>query len=161
MKVVAVVGTKKTGKTTLVESLVRSLKRYGHVGTIKNMQNHPVDKGDTKRHFEAGAEEVLGLGKQKIKITRKGNLESAILELNEDGMDFVIVEGFKSSNLPKIVLGGINVPNTLCHVEITPLNVVLLKKLTDLIISLDDYKPGKKKSSEDDNLEPALKKSII
>ena len=161
MKVVAVVGTKKTGKTTLVESLVRSLKRYGHVGTIKNMQSHPVDKGDTKRHFEAGAEEVLGLGKQKIKITRKESLESALLELNEDGMDFVIVEGFKSSNLPKIVLGGINVLNTLCHVE-TPLNETLLKNLTDLIISLEDYNPvNKEKSSEDDNLEPTLGKSIV
>ncbi len=152
MKVIAVVGTKKTGKTTLVESLVRSLKKYGRVGTIKNMQTHPVDKGDTKRHFEAGADEVLGLGKQKIKITPRGSLESALLELDEDGMDFVIVEGFKSSNLPKIVLGGIDVPNTLYHVEINKLNEAQLKKLTDLIISLRDYKPiGKENLSKDDN----------
>ncbi|HQE71937.1 MAG TPA: molybdopterin-guanine dinucleotide biosynthesis protein MobB, partial [Methanothrix soehngenii] len=54
MKVIAVVGTKKTGKTTLVEALVRSLAKHGKVGTVKNMVDHPVDRGDTKRHFDAG-----------------------------------------------------------------------------------------------------------
>lgn len=45
MKVIAVVGTKKTGKTTLVEALVRSLAKHGKVGTVKNMVDHPVDRG--------------------------------------------------------------------------------------------------------------------
>ena len=147
MKVVAVVGTKKTGKTTLIESLIRSLKKYGQIGTIKNMQNHTIDKGDTKRHFEAGADEVIGLGKEKIKITRKESLESAILELEEDGMDFVIVEGFKSSSLPKIVLGDINLPNTICRLEITQLNTALLKELIALVISLEEYSPDDKEET--------------
>lgn len=56
MKVISVVGTKKTGKTTLVCVLVAALSKYGRVGTIKNMVSHSVDKGDTKRHFDAGAD---------------------------------------------------------------------------------------------------------
>ena len=60
MKVIAVVGTKKTGKTTLVTKLVQLLKRHGKVGTIKNMPHHPFeDEGDTKRHFDAGADVVV------------------------------------------------------------------------------------------------------
>ena len=62
MKVISVVGTKKTGKTTLVAALVSSLAKHGRVGTIKNMVTHPVDRGDTKRHFDAGADVVIGLG---------------------------------------------------------------------------------------------------
>ena len=64
MKVISVVGTKKTGKTTLVTALVASLAKHGRVGTIKNMAGHTVDRGDTKRHFDAGADVVIGLGRR-------------------------------------------------------------------------------------------------
>jgi len=138
MKVVAIVGTKKSGKTTVAEALIRSLRDYGLVGTIKNMQDHPVDKGDTRRHFEAGAEVVIGLGDRQIKVTRKGNLELALTELQKDGMDFAIVEGFKFSNLPKIVLGGIDVPNKLCSIAITDLDEMLIKDLTELVLQTKD-----------------------
>ncbi len=56
MKAIAVVGTKKTGKTTLVTALVSSLAKHGKVGTIKSMIDHPVDQGDTKSNFDAGAD---------------------------------------------------------------------------------------------------------
>ena len=139
MKVIAVVGTKKTGKTTLVTALVKSLIRYGRVGTIKNMAGHPIDHGDTKRHFDAGAEEVIGLGESQLKVTRRGSLESALAELQKDGMDFVIVEGFKSSSLPKIVLGNIDVTNMLERVALSDLNEGLIDNLIKAILSLDDY----------------------
>ncbi|MCJ7445566.1 MAG: molybdopterin-guanine dinucleotide biosynthesis protein B [Methanotrichaceae archaeon] len=139
MKVVAVVGTKKTGKTTLVEILIKSLRSYGRVGTIKNMQAHPVDKGDTRKHFEAGAEIVIGLGDRQIKITRRRNLQSALAELQKDGIDFVVIEGFKYSSLPKIVLGGIDVPNTLRHITIKELNEALVGDLTRLVLQTEDY----------------------
>jgi molybdopterin-guanine dinucleotide biosynthesis protein MobB len=138
MKVVAIVGTKKSGKTAVAKAMIRSLKNYGRVGTIKNMQDHLVDRGDTRRHFEAGAEVVIGLGDRQIKVTRKGNLESALAELQKDGMDFVIVEGFKSSNLPKIVLGGIDVTNKLCSIAITDLDGKLIKDLTELVLQIKD-----------------------
>lgn len=144
MKVISVVGTKKTGKTTLVSALVRSLKGYGKVGTIKNMAGHPVDQGDTRRHFEAGADEVIGLGDGQIKVTRGGTLASALSELQEDGMDFVLVEGFKGSSLPKIVLGEIDLPGTLRKVSLSDLNESLIEELTSLILALDDYSTGDK-----------------
>lgn len=142
MKVIAVVGTKKTGKTTLVTALVGSLAKYGRVGTIKNMAHHPVDRGDTKRHFDAGADEVMGLGEARLKVTRdRGNLESSLAELEKDGMDYVVVEGFKQSRLPKIVMADIDVPNTLRKVKVSEINEGLIGDLTELILGLDDYRP--------------------
>jgi molybdopterin-guanine dinucleotide biosynthesis protein MobB len=141
MKAVAVVGTKKTGKTTLVTALVRSLKGYGRVATIKNMAGHKVDSGDTMRHFEAGADVTIGIGDAQIKVTRGGNLQCALEELMEDGIDFVLVEGFKESALPKIVLGGIKVSNARRELYISDLDDKMVDELTNLILELEEYQP--------------------
>jgi len=139
MKAIAVVGTKKTGKTTLVAALAKALSKYGRVGTIKNMQGHPVDRGDTRRHFEAGAEVVIGLGEGQLKLKRGGSLESALAELQKEGMDFAVVEGFKHSPLPKIVLGEAEVPYVLRRMSISELDEGLLEELTLLVLGLHDY----------------------
>ncbi len=141
MKVIAVVGTKKTGKTSLVTRLVQSLKIHGKVGTIKNMPHHSFkDEGDTKRHFDAGADVVVGVAKDQVqfKVEREGGLESALKELRFSRVDFAIVEGFKRCDLPKIVLGEIEVSNCLFRVEKSHFDDDLVKKLTDIILSLDD-----------------------
>jgi len=140
MKVISVVGTKKTGKTTLATALVRSLKRHGKVGTIKNMAGHPIDRGDTRRHFDAGADTVIGLGDGQLKLKRGGTLESALAELEREGMDFAIVEGFKQSSLPKIVLGGIRVSNAIRELNIEDLDEALIDELTELVLELEEYK---------------------
>ncbi|NMB86308.1 MAG: molybdopterin-guanine dinucleotide biosynthesis protein B [Methanosaeta sp. PtaB.Bin018] len=140
MKAISVVGTKKTGKTTLVAALVRSLSRYGRVGTVKNMLNHPVDHGDTKRHFDAGADVVIGIGEARLKVTReRGDLDSALSDLQAEGMDFAVVEGFKHSNLQKIVMGDIEVSNCLRRVMLSDLNDALVNELTELVLGLEDY----------------------
>lgn len=117
MKVVAVVGHHKSGKTTLIEALVKALKRYGRVGTVKHMPGHHVDHGDTHRHLMAGADVVVGIGLGQIVVTPDGSLESALEEMKTRGIDFVILEGFKSSRYPKIAIGGIDVPNKICDVH--------------------------------------------
>jgi molybdopterin synthase catalytic subunit len=142
MKAIAVVGTKKTGKTTLVAALAKALSKYGRVGTIKNMQGHPMDRGDTRRHFEAGAEVVIGLGEGQLKLKRGGSLESALAELQKEGMDFAVVEGFKHSPLPKIVLGEAEVPYVLRRMSISELDEGLLEELTLLVLGLHDYQAG-------------------
>jgi len=139
LKIISVVGPKKSGKTSLVEALVRSLKRRGRVGTVKNMPDHPVeDRGDTKRHFDAGAEVVVGVGQDGIffKVARGGGLEEGLEELRRSGVDYAIVEGFKRSDLPKIVLGGIDVSNTVRMVEGTPpFDEDLVEELVELLVS--------------------------
>jgi molybdopterin synthase catalytic subunit len=141
MKVISVVGTKKTGKTTLVAALVRSLAKYGRVGTIKNMVSHPVDRGDTKRHFDAGADVIIGLGEARLKVTReRGDLYSALAELQADGVDYVVVEGFKNSDLPKIVMADIEVANVMRNVRLVDVDDVLVKELTEMIRAMEEYR---------------------
>jgi molybdopterin synthase catalytic subunit len=114
MRIISVVGYKKTGKTTLVEQLIISLKRYGSVGTVKHMQEHSVNtpNTDTWKHIQAGADVVVGVSKSElVKFSHDNNLTRALDELADAGMDFGVVEGFKESTLPKIALGDVEATN--------------------------------------------------
>ncbi len=151
MKAIAVVGTKKTGKTTMVTALVRSLAKHGRVGTIKNMVSHPVDRGDTRCHFDAGADVVIGLGDARLKVTReRGDLDDALCELQANGVDYAVVEGFKYCNLPKILMSDLDVSNVLKKVKLSELNESMVLELTKLIMELEDYRieTNDKKSNE-------------
>lgn len=144
MKVISVVGTKKTGKTTLACLLVASLAKHGKVGTIKNMAGHDVDQGDTRRHYDAGADEVIGLGEARLKVTReRGDLDSALAELERDGMDYVVVEGFKHSSLPKIVMADIEVTNVVRNVRLAEVDSALVEELSGIVMGLEDYSAPK------------------
>jgi molybdopterin synthase catalytic subunit len=139
MKIISVVGTKKTGKTTMVAALVASLAKHGKVGTIKNMAGHPLDRGDTKRHFDAGADVVIGLGEARLKVTREpGDLESALAELEAEGVDYAVVEGFKHSSLPKIVMGDIEVTNVMRRVKLAEVDEALVEELTEMVRAIED-----------------------
>ena len=108
MKVISVVGHKNSGKTTLVSRLVTALSDIGSVGTVKHMAHHrfnPEDT-DTGKHFDAGADVVVGITKDElVTIARDPSLDKALDELADSGMDFAVVEGYKENNLPKVVLG--------------------------------------------------------
>jgi molybdopterin synthase catalytic subunit len=144
LKVISVVGTKKTGKTTLVCALVSELAKHGRVGTIKNMATHPVDRGDTRRHFDAGADVVVGLGQAHLMVRReRGDLDSALMEMEAEGMDYVVVEGFKHSNLAKIVMGDLDAPNTLRRVDLVDLNPELIRELAEMVRHMQDYASAK------------------
>ncbi len=134
MKIVAVVGPHKSGKTSLIEMLVKSLKRYGRVGTIKHMPGHEVDRGDTYRHLKAGADVAVGIGLGQIVVTPEGSLDSALEEMRSRDIEFVILEGFKSSHYPKIVLGGIEVPNKICDID--SINESVVEEIVGRILSL-------------------------
>ena len=144
MKVISIVGTKKTGKTTLVAALVASLAKHGRVGTIKNMAGHPVDQGDTRRHFDAGADVVIGLGEARLKVTReRGDLNSALAELEADGVDYAVVEGFKHSSLPKIVMADIEVTNVVRKVRLAEVDDALVEDLARMVRGMEDYRAEK------------------
>ncbi|HOV51309.1 MAG TPA: molybdopterin-guanine dinucleotide biosynthesis protein B, partial [Methanothrix sp.] len=60
-------------------------------------------------------------------------------DLQAEGMDFAVVEGFKHSNLQKIVMGDIEVSNCLRRVMLSDLNDALVNELTELVLGLEDY----------------------
>lgn len=120
MKVISVVGYKKSGKTALVSALVQKLSGFGTVGTVKHMGEQRLNPAetDTGRHFDAGADMVIGItgtgtvgtgttSTELVSFSRGSDLEDALDMLCDQRFDFAVVEGFKESNLPKIVLGDL------------------------------------------------------
>jgi len=117
MFIVAVVGSKKSGKTTAVETLVKGLTKRGYkVATVKHIPETDftidTEGKDTWRHAKAGAHTVLSVAPNELTVIRKVdttkyNLEQIVTEC-EDDMEVMILEGFKkligqNSTVPKIV----------------------------------------------------------
>ncbi len=120
MKIISVVGYKKTGKTTLVERLVKALREHGTVGTIKHLheQSMHTPNTDTWKHSRAGADVVVGVTPHElVKFSNDNSLDRALTELADEGMDFAVVEGWKDSKLPKIALGEIDVQNIILRLD--------------------------------------------
>jgi molybdopterin-guanine dinucleotide biosynthesis protein MobB len=109
-RLVAIVGKKNSGKTTLVVALVHEMIRRGHrVMSIKH-GSHPFEfdtKGrDTWRHMhEGGAERVVMETPQARVLISQTTQPMGPRELAETYLadaHFVVVEGFKQSDIPKI-----------------------------------------------------------
>lgn len=99
------------GKTTLVEKLVASLRLRGlRVSVLKHAHHHfDIDQPgkDSWRHRQAGAQEVLIASDQRLALMREfsqpdGLSVHQLLAEFRVAVDWVFVEGFKDSNLPKI-----------------------------------------------------------
>ncbi len=107
-KLVAVVGGKHSGKTTVIEHLIAELKRRGyHVGAIKEMVRIPTldtPATETDRYTTAGAEIIAAVPRNETVIFIKKRLRlKEVLSFFKDS-DYVILEGFESEKtLPKII----------------------------------------------------------
>lgn len=111
MNVIGFAGYSGSGKTTLVERLIPVLRLRGlRVSVIKHAHHRfDIDTPgkDTWRHREAGAFEVLVASSRRLALMREYEREAEpmvhhlIAELY-DGVDWVLVEGFKESDLLKI-----------------------------------------------------------
>lgn len=149
MKVISVVGYKKSGKTSVVSALVRNLSGFGTVGTIKHMGEQRLNPAetDTGRHFDAGADMVIGItgteatGTEVVSFSRNLNLEDALDLLCDQGLDFAVVEGFKESNLPKIVIGDL--PNVSNVVFRMPADIDMHEELTTSLVGLSLAQPDR------------------
>ena len=111
MKVVGFAGPSGAGKTTLIEQLIPRLKaRRLRVSVVKHSHHgfesdHPGK--DTWRHREAGAYEVLAVSRERLVLQR--SFEQAeersvhdVLPALHPGVDWVLVEGWRDSDLLKI-----------------------------------------------------------
>jgi len=107
---VAIIGRKHSGKTTLVVRLAAELHRRGHrVMTIKHGAhtfNIDPSSTDTYRHYHEGrAERVAMVAPDKFALVVRWSDEMTAEEIAEKHMadaDIVLCEGFKRSALPKI-----------------------------------------------------------
>jgi len=107
--IVSIVGKSESGKTTLLEKLLKELKARGYrVATVKHTaEKLSFDKPgkDSWRHIQAGSEATLISSPDKavlIKPTKtKISLEQIAHLIGED-YDIILTEGFKVSDAPKI-----------------------------------------------------------
>ena len=111
MKVICIAGYSNSGKTHLIERLIPALKARGlRVSVIKHAHHgFDIDHAgkDTWRHRKAGAYEVLIASAQRLALMREYERERepdmrALLAELDPGVDWVLVEGFKSSDLPRL-----------------------------------------------------------
>lgn len=111
MKVVGFAGYSGSGKTTLVEQLIPALKLRGQRVSVVKHAHHSFDIDhpgkDTWRHREAGAFEVLAASPRRLVLMREletvaeHSVHDLLAHLRAD-VDWVLVEGFKQSDLPKV-----------------------------------------------------------
>lgn len=111
MKVVGFAGYSGSGKTMLVERLIPELKLRGLRVSVVKHAHHTFDIDhpgkDSWRHREAGAFEVVIASDRRLALMREFERPAAptvhqlIAELYE-GVDWVLVEGFKDSDLLKV-----------------------------------------------------------
>ena len=111
MKIVGFAGYSGSGKTMLVEQLIPIFRLQGMRVSVVKHAHHRFDIDhvgkDTYRHREAGAFEVVVASDRRLALIREFeqpaqlSVHQLIAELY-DGVDWVLVEGFKDSDLLKI-----------------------------------------------------------
>jgi len=115
--VIAVVGSKSSGKTTTIEILTQELTKRGYkIAAIKHIpeQNFTIDteRKDTWRFAKSGAKTVISVASNEITTIEKideGNFSLEEVLKKCEGSDVVFLEGFrklvgKNRSIQKIVV---------------------------------------------------------
>lgn len=111
MHVVGFAAWSGSGKTTLLERLVPALKARGRRVSVVKHAHHKfeIDHSgkDTWRHRQAGAFEVVAASAQRLALVREFEQPAtpsvhALIAMLSPEAEWVLVEGFKASALPKV-----------------------------------------------------------
>lgn len=140
MKIVSIVGKKNTGKTSLTVKVIEELTNRGYnVASVKH-SHHSIEMDkentDTWKHKQAGANLVVGVGSTTFFNARKEHDLNRILYLIKhfDEFDFVIIEGYKSYNYPKIITSpNVRDEYTIKEVDSFAIDEAGVSELADLI----------------------------
>ena len=109
--IVSIVAKSGTGKTTLLEKLIREMKSRGYrVGAVKHdAHNFNIDHEgkDSWRLTQAGADTTLITSPEKMAMVKlnpggkEPELDDTLAAYCND-LDIILTEGFKRSSMPKI-----------------------------------------------------------
>lgn len=111
MKLVGFAAYSGAGKTTLVEQVVGLMKARGLRVSVLKHAHHDFDVDqpgkDSWRHRKAGASEVLVASRRRMALMREFEQPGAwdlqaLLAHMDASVDWLLVEGFKASPIPKI-----------------------------------------------------------
>ena len=140
MKIVSIVGKKNTGKTSLTVRVIEELTKRGYeVASIKH-SHHSIEMDkentDTWKHKQAGANLVVGVGSTTFfNARREMDLNRILFLIKHIGeFDFVIIEGYKSYNYPKIITSpNVRDEYTIAEVDSFTIDEAGISNLADLI----------------------------
>ncbi|KAF1018291.1 MAG: Molybdopterin-guanine dinucleotide biosynthesis adapter protein [Paracidovorax wautersii] len=111
MKVLGIAGYSGAGKTTLLERLIPALGALGQRVSVIKHTHHDFDVDqpgkDSWRHRQAGAHEVLVASDCRWALMHENRPPAepdwrALLARLDGGVDWVLAEGFKHGDLPKL-----------------------------------------------------------
>jgi molybdopterin-guanine dinucleotide biosynthesis protein B len=116
-QILLIVGKSNSGKTTLVEKLIRELKsRRYNIGSVKHTHDRfDFDKEgkDSWRHKKAGADATLVVTDTRVALVKEDDRSPQTKMLDYlHGADIIIAEGFKTQALPKIEIFRKDSPHT-------------------------------------------------
>lgn len=112
-KIFQIVGYKNSGKTTLIELLIKACNQFHFsIGTIKHhghggLPTRTFIQKDTDKHRQAGAKvsSVEGAGTLYIEVEKPSWKLDEIIQLYKNfTLDMILIEGFKQASYPKVVL---------------------------------------------------------
>ena len=123
--VVSFIGRSNSGKTTLLEKVVRELKIRGYRVAIVKHTHHDfeIDRPgkDTWRLAQAGGDIVVLSSPDKVTFVEYPDAELTLDEISalfKAKVDIVLTEGYKNGNAPKIlILSSEDDRNRLCREE--------------------------------------------
>lgn len=112
MIVIGIYGNSNSGKTALIEKIVKRLTRDGYsVATVKHSSKSisiDLENKDTWRHKMAGALLTVFTSKTETDFlfNKPLNFDSILNAISElANPDVILVEGFSDGNFPKIAVG--------------------------------------------------------
>jgi len=115
MKIIQIVGRSNAGKTTFIKSLIGALSAHGTVGAVKHLGHHGflLEPGkDTTMYYESHAAISGGVDEEKsVLVRRENDLDSTLETLCNAGIEYAILEGFKSRPFPRVVIGDLESEN--------------------------------------------------
>ena len=107
--IVSIVGKSKSGKTTLIEKLIKELKSRGYrVATVKHVFHAMAfdqPEKDSWRHIEAGSEATIIRSQDRMVLIKPVAPEVTLDEVARvfgESYDIILAEGFKQDDAPKI-----------------------------------------------------------
>ena len=137
--IVCIVGRSNSGKTTVLEKLIRELKQRGYrVATVKH-HSHPgieIDRPgkDSWRHAQAGSDHVVIASPDRVASIRRVDHEPTLNEIAAaiHDVDVILAEGYKRTGRVKVeVLRAARSSEPLCTPD------ELLALVTDVAVPCD------------------------
>ncbi len=106
-------GPHNSGKTTLIEKLIKELKSKGYsIATLKNIPREfsiDSDEKDTGKLKNAGSDMVVASSENETAFifNKRMDFNEIISRISAENYDIIFVEGYKRQDIPKVKVGSI------------------------------------------------------